>query len=109
MTYAYLMLAIAAEVAGTTALKLTEGFTRPGPAVVVLVGYGTAFYFLSLVLRTMPVGVAYAIWAGLGIVLIALVGWVGFGQRLDLPAVVGMAFILVGLVIMNAFSRTLAY
>ena len=109
MAYIYLALAIIAEVVGTSALKATEGFTRPGPSLVVIVGYAIAFYLLSLVLHTVPVGIAYAIWAGLGIVLVALVGLVLYGQRPDLPAVLGIALIVTGVVVIQLFSRVSAH
>src|SRR5690606_2685155 len=92
----FLGIAIVAEVVATSALKASEGFSRWLPSLVVVVGYAIAFYFLSLTLRTMPVGVAYAIWSGLGIVLITAVGWIVFGQRLDLPALAGMGLIIAG-------------
>jgi small multidrug resistance pump len=106
MNYAYLFAAILCEVVATSALKAAEGFTRFWPSVVVLVGYGLAFYCLSLTLRTIPVGIAYAVWSGIGIVLIALVGWVVYRQPLDMPALVGMGLILAGVLIINLFSRT---
>ncbi|MBT2773835.1 multidrug efflux SMR transporter [Halomonas sp. ISL-60] len=105
MTFVYLVLAIVAEVIATSALKASMGFTRPLPSVVVVVGYGVAFYLLSLVLRTLPVGVAYAIWAGLGIVLVSLVGIVVFGEKPDLPAVVGIGLIVAGVVMLQVFSK----
>lgn len=105
MTFVYLVLAIVAEVIATSALKASMGFTRPLPSVVVVVGYGLAFYLLSLVLRTLPVGVAYAIWAGLGIVLVTLVGIVVFGEKPDLPAVIGISLIVAGVVILQMFSK----
>lgn len=105
MGYVYLSIAVVAEVIGTTALKSSEGFTRLWPSVTVVVGYAVAFYFLSLVLKTIPVGVAYAIWAGLGIVLIALIGAVLFKQLPDLPALIGMGLIVAGLVVINVFSN----
>lgn len=100
---AWLLLAgaIVAEVLGTTALKASEGFTRLGPSAIVVLGYALAFYLLSLTLRSIPVGVAYAIWSGLGTVLIALAGWWLFGQRLDSPALIGMALIVAGVLVMN--------
>ena len=104
MAFLCLALAIVAEVVATSALKATEGFTRPGPTLIVVVGYAIAFYMLSLVLRTMPVGIAYAIWAGLGIVLVALVGLVVYGQRPDLPAVIGIGLIVAGVVTIQLFS-----
>ncbi len=104
--YLYLAVAIVAEVIATSALKYSEGFTRPGPTVIVALGYGIAFYCLSLVMKTVPVGVAYAIWSGAGIVLIALIGWLALRQRLDLPAVLGMALIVAGVAVIQLFSRT---
>lgn len=104
MPFVYLALAIVAEVVGTTALKATDGFTRLWPSVVVAVSYLLAFYLLSLVLRSIPVGIAYAIWAGLGIVLVAAVGVVVYGQRPDLPALLGMAMIIGGVVVIQLFS-----
>jgi small multidrug resistance pump len=95
-----------AEVVGTTALKASDGFSRALPSLVVVVGYGLAFYFLSLTLRTIPVGVAYAIWSGLGIVLISAVAWIDFEQTLDLAAIVGIALIVAGVLIVNVFSQT---
>ncbi|MBC15631.1 multidrug resistance protein; DLP12 prophage [Pseudodesulfovibrio profundus] len=106
MGYVYLAIAIVAEVVGTTAMQASEGFTKPIPSIVVVVGYGVAFYFLSLVLRTIPMGIAYAIWAGLGIVLIALTGVVLYKQTLDVPAMIGMGLIVAGVAIINIFSRT---
>lgn len=105
MTFVYLVLAIVAEVIATSALKASMGFTRPLPSAVVVVGYGLAFYLLSLVLRTLPVGVAYAIWAGLGIVLVTLVGIVVFGEKPDLPAVIGISLIVAGVVMLQVFSK----
>nr|WP_010627473.1 multidrug efflux SMR transporter [Halomonas sp. KM-1] len=109
MAFVYLALAIVAEVVATSALKATHGFTRLGPSLVVVVGYAIAFYMLSLVLRTIPVGIAYAIWAGLGIVLVALVGIVVYGQRPDLPAVLGIGLIVAGVVVIQLFSRMSAH
>lgn len=109
MAFVYLALAIIAEVVGTSALKATEGFTRPIPSLVVVVGYATAFYLLSLVLRTIPVGIAYAIWAGLGIVLVTLAGLVLYGQRPDLPAVLGIVLIVAGVVVIQLFSQVSAH
>ncbi|AYF34023.1 multidrug efflux SMR transporter [Halomonas sp. XH26] len=105
MTFVYLVLAIVAEVIATSALKSSMGFTRPLPSIMVVVGYGVAFYLLSLVLRTLPVGIAYAIWAGLGIVLVTLVGIVVFGEKPDLPAVIGISLIVAGVVILQVFSK----
>ena len=107
--YLYLSVAIVAEVIATSALKASDGFSRPLPSTLVLVGYGIAFYFLSLVLKTVPVGVAYAIWSGAGIVLIALVGWLVLKQTLDAPAVAGMALIVAGVAVIQLFSRSAAH
>lgn len=104
MPYLYLVLAVMAETIGTSALQASNQFTRPGPVVLVIAGYAVSFYLLSLVLRSIPVGVAYAIWSGLGIVLIAVIGRVVFGQRLDVPAILGMALILGGIVVIQLFS-----
>lgn len=101
-----LALAIVAEVIGTSALKASEGFTRLAPSGLVVLGYAVSFYCLSLVLRSIPVGVAYAIWSGLGIVLITLVAWVAYGQTVDLAGVLGMALILAGVLVLNLFSKT---
>jgi small multidrug resistance pump len=105
MTFVYLILAVVAEVIATTALKSSAGFTRLAPSAVVVVGYGLAFYLLSLVLRTLPVGVAYAIWAGLGIVLVTLMGVLVFGERPDMPAVLGISLIVAGVVLLQVFSK----
>lgn len=102
----YLAVAIVAEVVGTSFLKSAEGFTRLVPSVVVVVSYVVAFFFLGLALNTLPVGIAYAIWAGVGVALIALVGYAFLGQSLDTPAIVGMALIVAGVVVINVFSRT---
>lgn len=109
MGYLYLAVAIIAEVIGTSALKASNEFTEVLPSVIVVVGYSVAFYFLSLVLKTIPVGIAYAIWAGLGIVLIATAGFVFFEQRLDMPALIGMFLIVAGVVIMNVFSDSISH
>ena len=87
------------------ALKAANGFTNLVPSIIVVVGYAAAFYFLSLTLRTLPVGIAYAIWSGLGIVLISIAGWVVYKQALDLPAIIGMSLIIAGVIVINAFSR----
>lgn len=109
MSYVYLALAIVAEVIGTTALKASNGFSRPGWVAVTVAGYGVAFYLLSLTLRTVPTGVAYAIWSGVGIVLISIAGWIVFKQRLDVPALIGMALIAAGVIVINVFSKTASY
>lgn len=104
--YLALGLAIVAEVIGTLALKASDGFTRLWPSLVVAAGYATAFYFLSLVLRTIPVGIAYAIWSGLGIVLITLVAFVVYRQTIDLPGLIGMGLIVAGVLVINLFSTS---
>ncbi|GEM77807.1 DMT family transporter [Vibrio superstes] len=109
MVYMYLAVAIVAEVIATSALKASEGFTRITPSVLVVIGYAVAFYFLSLVLKTLPIGVAYAIWCGLGIVLVTIVGALVYGQKLDLPAVIGLSLIITGVVVMNVFSNTVSH
>ena len=109
MVYLHLVMAIFAEVIATNALKATEGFTRPIPSVIVLCGYAASFYFLSLVLTQMPVGVAYAIWAGLGIVLVTVFAAIAFRQVPDWPAVLGMALIVTGVVVIHVFSKTAAH
>lgn len=101
--------AIVCEVIATSALQASQGFTRVGPSVLTGVGYLVSFYLLSLALKTIPVGVAYAIWSGLGIVLIAAVGWLLFGQKLDAAALLGMALIIAGVVVMNLFSASRAH
>ncbi len=105
MSYLYLAIAIVAEVIATTFLKESEGFTKLVPSLVTAAGYAIAFYCLSLTLRDMPTGVVYAIWSGVGIVLIASVAWIFQGQKLDAAAIVGMALIVAGVVIMNVFSK----
>ena len=105
MTFIYLVLAVVAEVVATSALKASDGFTRLWPSLLVVFGYGLAFYLLGLALRVLPVGVAYAIWAGLGIVLVTLVGMVIFGERPDLPGVLGLVLIVSGVVVLQVFSK----
>ncbi|MDR5859204.1 QacE family quaternary ammonium compound efflux SMR transporter [Halomonas eurihalina] len=106
MSYVFLALAIIAEVVATSALKASEEFSRFWPSVLVVVGYVTAFYLLTLVFRTLPVGITYAVWAGLGIVLVTLVGMVVYGERPDLPAVLGMALIIGGVAVIQVFSSS---
>jgi multidrug transporter EmrE-like cation transporter len=104
MGYWYLAIAIVAEVLATSALKESQGFSKLLPTLLVMAGYGASFYFLSLVLQTVPIGVAYALWAGLGIVLITIVGAVVFGQKMDLAAILGIALIICGVVVLRVFS-----
>jgi small multidrug resistance pump len=104
MPWLYLIVAITGEVIGTTALKASEGFTRAGPAALVIIGYAVAFYFLALVLRYIPLGVTYAIWAGSGVAAVTLIGWVVYGQRLDWPALLGIGLIIAGVLVLNLWS-----
>lgn len=104
-----LLFAIVAEVIATSALRASDGFRKPLPSLLVVVGYGVSFYFLSLTLRAFPMGVAYAVWSGIGLTLITLVGWLVFGQRIDLPALIGMVLILAGVVVMNLFSQSVPH
>ena len=108
-SYLYLLIAIVAEVVATTALKASDSFTRLGPTLLTVVGYGLAFYFLSLTLRTIPTGIAYAIWSGVGIVLISAVSWVWFKQSLDGPAFLGLGLIIAGVIIVNVFSGSVGH
>lgn len=109
MGYWYLAIAIGAEVIATMALKASDGFSDTIYSTVCIIGYGVAFYFLSLVLKTIPVGIAYAIWAGMGIVLIASLSAVFYKQIPDVPAIIGMVLIISGVVIINAFSKTVSH
>ena len=109
MNWLYLAIAILSEVAATSALKASEGFTRLYPSAIVALGYSVAFYFLSLTLRTIPVGMAYAVWSGAGLVLVSLVGWLVYDQQLDTPALIGIALIAVGVVVLNVFSKSVAH
>jgi len=107
--YLYLGIAIVSEVIGTAALNASAGFTRLWPSLVTIAGYGIAFFCLSLTLRSIPVGIAYAIWSGVGIVLISIVGLLWFRQALDLPAVAGIGLIIAGVLVINLFSRTVTH
>jgi len=107
MSYLYLAIAIVSEVIGTAALKASNEFTNLVPSLIVVAGYASAFYFLTLTLRTIPVGIAYAIWAGAGIVLICLVSWILYKQSLDAPAIIGVALIAAGVVLINGFSNSI--
>lgn len=106
MPYLILFLAVAAETIGTSALQASQQFSKLGPSILVVVAYATSFVLLGWVLKFMPVGVAYAMWSGLGIVFIALIGLVVFGQKLDLPALLGMGMILAGILVIHLFSAT---
>ena len=108
MAYLYLAIAIIAEVAATSALKASAEFTKLIPSSIVVVGYGLAFYFMTLVLRTIPIGITYAVWSGLGIVLITIVGTVLYKQIPDIPAIIGMGLIVSGVVVIHVFSKTVS-
>ncbi|MEZ5890576.1 MAG: SMR family transporter [Xanthobacteraceae bacterium] len=106
LNYAYLAISILAEVIATSALKASDGFTRVLPSAVVAIGYVISFYFLSLTLKVLPVGIVYAIWSGIGIVLISAIGWVLYGQKLDAAAIAGMSLIVAGVLVVNLLSRS---
>jgi small multidrug resistance pump len=107
--YALLFAAIALEVVGTTALQMSQQFTRIGPTVLLVACYASSFYLLSMTLKSMPVGIAYAIWSALGIVLISTVGLVYFKQRLDLAAMIGLGLIIAGVLVVNLFSKSVSH
>jgi small multidrug resistance pump len=109
LNYAYLIIAVMFEVLATTALKSTQGFTRIVPSIVAVVGYALAFYFLSLPLRTIPVGVVYALWCGAGILFITGISWVYYRQTLDMPALIGMGLIVAGVAVINLFSKSIPH
>lgn len=104
--YVYLAIAIVAEVVATSALKASEGFSRPGPSIVVAVGYAIAFYALSLTLKTIPVGISYAIWSGVGIILVTGAAWALYGQKIDLAGLMGISLIIAGVTVINLFSKS---
>jgi small multidrug resistance pump len=108
MAYIYLAIAIIAEVTATSALKASGEFTKLVPSIIVIVGYGVAFYFLTLVLRTIPIGITYAVWSGLGIVLVVLIGAILYKQIPDIPAIMGMGLIVLGVVVIHIFSKTIS-
>ena len=109
MEYLYLSIAIIAEVIGTSALKASQEFSKLGPSIIAVAGYGASFYFLSLVLKTVPVGIAYAIWSGIGITLITITGALLFKQMPDIPAIIGMTMIMSGVIIINVFSKIVGH
>ena len=109
MTYVYLGIAIVAEVLATSALKASDSFSRLGPSILTVLGYAIAFVFLSLTMRTIPTGIVYAIWSGVGIVLISAVGWIWFKQTLDLPALIGLGLIITGVIVVNVFSKSVSH
>ena len=105
MNWLILGIAICAEVIATSALKASEGFTRLFPSILVVVGYAISFYVLSLTLKVIPIGITYAVWSGLGVVLISLVAWYFYGQKLDLASVIGISLIVAGVMVLNLFSK----
>ncbi|MGB6241596.1 MAG: multidrug efflux SMR transporter [Castellaniella sp.] len=105
-SWTYLIIAIAAEVVATSALKASNGFTRLLPSSITVIGYGLAFYLLALALKTIPVGIAYAVWSGVGIVAIAAIGYLVFDQTLDAAALIGIGLILAGVLVLNVFSAS---
>ena len=109
MKWIFLLIAISGELVGTSALKSAEGFTKIGPSIVSVLGYVIAFYFLSLTLKDIPVGIAYAMWSAIGIILVSIIGYFMYGQKLDTPAMIGIGFIVVGVVIMNLFSKSISH
>lgn len=109
MKYFFLLIAIVFEVIATSALKSSEQFTRLWPSVIAVIGYAMAFYFLSLTLKTLPIGIAYAIWSGLGIVLISGIGYLVYNQALDFPALIGIVFIIIGVLIINLYSNSVSH
>lgn len=102
-------IAIAAEVTATTALKASNEFTRLWPSLIVVAGYGTAFYFMTISMRVLPVGIMYAIWSGSGMILISILGWLVYRQSLDAPAMIGMGLIITGVIVINVFSKTVGH
>lgn len=107
MKWFYLIVAIIGELIATSALKESKGFSILKPSIVSVIGYGVTFYFLSLAIKQIPLGIAYAVWAGVGIILITFIGYFRFKQTLDLPAIIGLALIVIGVVIVNGFSKTI--
>lgn len=109
MNQILLAIAIVSEVIATSALKQSDGFTRAGPTALALIGYGIAFWLLAIVMRSMPVGVVYAVWSGTGVVLITLVGWLVYRQVLDAPALIGMGLIVAGVLVINLMSGSVGH
>ena len=105
----FLLIAIVGEVIATSFLRASAGFTQLAPSIVVVVGYCVTFYFFSLALQTIPVGIGYAIWSGVGIVLVSIIAYFAYGQSLDLPALLGIALILAGVLVINLFSQSSAH
>lgn len=108
MKWIYLMFAIIGEIIATSALKASNGFTQLIPSILVVVGYSFSFYFMSLTLKIMPLGITYAIWSGVGIVLISIIGYFFYNQKLDVPAIIGISLILCGVVVIRFYSKSMA-
>lgn len=106
-SWLYLLVAVVAEVIGTSALKASDGLSKLWPTLLMMIAYGIAFFCLSITIRIIPVGIAYAVWSGIGIVLITIIGWLYFGQRLDTSAILGICLIIAGVVVLNLFSKTI--
>jgi small multidrug resistance pump len=104
-----LAIAIVAEVIATSTMKATNEFTRFWPSLVVVLGYGTGFYFMTISMRVLPIGIMYALWSGVGILVVSIMGWVIYRQALDIPAIIGMSFIVAGVVIINVFSKSIGH
>ena len=104
-----LAIAISGEEIATTALKASNEFTRIIPSLIVVIGYGTAFYFMAISLRVLPVGIMYGIWSGMGIVLVSIIGWLVYKQTLDLPSMIGMGLIIAGVFVINLFSKSVGH
>lgn len=102
----FLFVAVVCEISATSSLKPSEGFTKLAPSLLVIFGYGASFYFLSLTLKYIPVGIAYALWSGVGIILTSFIAWVLYGQKLDAWGVIGMSLIICGVIVLNLFSKT---
>jgi small multidrug resistance pump len=109
MSYIFLTIAIVSEVIGTNALNASRGFTKIFPSIITIISYGFAFYFLSIVLKTIPVGIAYAIWSGMGIILVTVIAAIIFKQIPDVPALIGLSLIITGVIVINVFSKTVTH
>lgn len=109
MHWLLLFIAIICETLASAAVKMSEGFTKPVPTAGLFIGYGVSLYLFSLAIKTIPVGIAYAVWSGVGVALIVVLGWYFFGQKLDLAAIAGLAFIIIGILIIHLFSKSISY
>ncbi|ORF36580.1 SMR family transporter [Snodgrassella alvi] len=105
----FLSIAILAEIFATSMLKLSNGFTRLMPSICSILGYIISFYSLAQTLKTMPVGIAYAVWSGVGIVCVSIIAWIKFGQKLDMPAIIGIGLVLAGVIVINLFSKSMTH